>query len=172
MEVMLKPGKFPGIYLATPFKTKMKLITAPNHYRSDQEISLFLGGGITNCPDWQSEMIERLSNTDYVLYNPRRENFDISNPEESDIQIEWEYRYLNYSTAIMFWFPEETLCPITLYELGKYTSTCRYVFVGCHPNYARKFDVVKQLELSRPDIKVVFDIEDLANQVKKHFEEI
>jgi len=25
MEVMLKPGKFPGIYLATPFKTKMKL---------------------------------------------------------------------------------------------------------------------------------------------------
>jgi len=150
----------------------MKLITAPNHYRSDQEISLFLGGGITNCPDWQSEMIERLSNTDYVLYNPRRENFDISNPEESDIQIEWEYRYLNYSTAIMFWFPEETLCPITLYELGKYTSTCRYVFVGCHPNYARKFDVVKQLELSRPDIKVVFDIEALANQVKKHFEEV
>jgi len=116
MEVMLKPGKFPGIYLATSFKTKMKLITAPNHYRSDQEISLFLGGGITNCPDWQSEMIERLSKTDYVLYNPRRENFDISNPEESDIQIEWEFRYLNYSTAIMFWFPEQTLCPITLYE--------------------------------------------------------
>jgi hypothetical protein len=110
MEVMLKPGNFPGIYLVAPFKTKMKVITAPNHYRSDQEISLFLGGGITNCPNWQNDIIESLSDADYVLYNPRRENFDISNPEESDIQIEWEYHFLSYSTAIMFWFPEETLC--------------------------------------------------------------
>ena len=169
MEVMLKPGNFPGIYLVAPFKTKMKVITAPNHYRSDQEISLFLGGGITNCPNWQNDIIESLSDADYVLYNPRRENFDISNPEESDIQIEWEYQYLSYSTAIMFWFPEETLCPITLYELGKYTSTCRYVFVGCHPNYARKFDVVKQLSLSRPDINVVFSLDDLENQIKNFF---
>lgn len=169
MEVMLEPGNFPGIYLFASFKTKMKLITAPNHYRSDQEISLFLGGGITNCPNWQNDIIEGLSDADCVLYNPRRENFDISNPEESDIQIEWEHQYLSYSTAIMFWFPEETLCPITLYELGKYTSTCRYVFVGCHPNYARKFDVVKQLSLSRPDINVVFSLDDLANQIKNFF---
>jgi hypothetical protein len=69
----------------------------------------------------------------------------------------------------LFSFLRTVTSPITLYELGKYTSTCRYVFVGCHPNYARKFDVVKQLSLSRPDINVVFSLDDLANQIKNFF---
>ena len=148
----------------------MKLITAPKYivagcYRYE---SLFIGGGITNCPDWQKEIIKYFEDTDLCLFNPRRENFDLSDKNASDIQIEWEHYYLSFCDMILFWFPEETMCPITLYELGKYTSTNKKVFVGCHPNYPRKFDVVKQLSLSRPDIEVVFDIESLANQVKKY----
>jgi Nucleoside 2-deoxyribosyltransferase like len=149
----------------------MKLITAPEQVNVDVAKSVFLGGGITNCPDWQKEIINLFKDTDYYLLNPRRENFDISDQNASVIQIEWEYKYLNSCDVVLFWFPEEALCPITLFELGKYSSIKRQVFVGCHPNYERKFDVVKQLSLSRSDIKVVFDIQSLANQVKNYFHE-
>jgi len=39
-------------------------------------------------------------------------------------------------------FPCETLCPITLYELGTWSilsqQTGAKLFVGCHPEYKRK----------------------------------
>ena len=38
-------------------------------------------------------------------------------------------------------FPAETLCPITLYELGTWTQRGLHsdtkIFVGCDPNYKR-----------------------------------
>ena len=133
--------------------------------------ALFLAGGISGCPDWQSEMVKLLEDTDLIIYNPRRDDFDTSNLSLSEQQIEWEYKHLNRSHWISFWFPCETLCPITLYELGVWancTNTNTYdVFVGCHPDYARKFDVVKQLSLMNPRIEVVFSLEELANQIKE-----
>jgi len=33
--------------------TKMKYVQAPNKY-SGKEKSIFLAGGITGCPDWQT----------------------------------------------------------------------------------------------------------------------
>jgi len=147
----------------------MKLIIAPEGSNLYSAKSVFLGGGITNCPNWQKDIVEYFKDTDLNIFNPRQDNFDINNTDASNAQIEWEYKYLNACEVILFWFPEETLCPITLYELGKYTQTHKNVFVGCHANYKRKFDVVKQLSLSRPDIKVVFDIPSLAKNVRSYF---
>ena len=40
----------------------MKEIIAPTEYIIQKnEISLFLAGGITNCPKWQKDIIERLN---------------------------------------------------------------------------------------------------------------
>ena len=151
----------------------MRLITAPNNERiiktrNNTQNLVFIAGGISDCPDWQSEFISHFSgySDSLVMFNPRRKDFDITNSDIAREQIEWEYSRIDESNVMMFWFPEETLCPITLYELGVATREIDYLFVGCHPNYKRKFDVITQLGLVRPDVDVVFTIEDLVGQFK------
>lgn len=120
----------------------MKLITCPTSYTREtlSDIIVFLGGGISNCPNWQLDMIDKLTSADdsLVLVNPRRESFDINDETASDFQIKWEFKHLHASDAILFWFPCETLCPITLYELGAAAHRGNPIFVGCHPSYARR----------------------------------
>ncbi len=65
--------------------------------------TLFLGGGISNCPDWQTEMESKLTGLPLVLFNPRRDAFDMSDPSVSVQQIEWEHRHLRKSSMILFW---------------------------------------------------------------------
>lgn len=127
---------------------------------------LFLAGGISNCPDWQKEAISLLVNVEGTAFNPRR-----SSPFTEDIaeeQIKWEYTALRNSKALIFWFPAETLCPITLFELGVFSQRKDIpVFVGTHPDYQRRFDVIKQLQLERPEITVHNNLKDLiANFVR------
>lgn len=128
--------------------------------------TLFLAGGISNCPDWQAEIIKKLQNTDLTLINPRRPGtFDPKDEELAPKQIQWEYENLFHANAVLFWFPCETLCPIVLLELGKECNTKRKIFVGCHPDYARKLDVREQLRNARPEVEVVYSLDELAKQV-------
>ena len=39
------------------------------------------------------------------------------------------------------------------------------LFVGVHPNYQRRADVEIQTRLVRPDVTIVYTIEDLVKQV-------
>jgi Nucleoside 2-deoxyribosyltransferase like len=153
----------------------MKVITCPDRAHSAEETTIlavwvFVAGGISNCPDWQKEMIARFKDVgdDLVMINPRRTSFKIEDPAESSFQIEWEREHLNTCDAIIFWFPFQTLCPITLFELGVAATQVRDVpiFVGCHPAYERKFDVEKQLSLITPSVKVRDNFEDVVNDVK------
>lgn len=138
----------------------MEIIRAP-HTNPHFDKPIFLAGGITNCPDWQSDIAALMEDIPGVAMNPRREGEFLDS--DSDIQIEWEYNALREAELIMFWFPKETLCPITLFELGAFShqSDTRLI-VGTHPEYARRFDVIKQLSLSRPDIFVHDNLEDMV----------
>ena len=127
--------------------------------------SLFLAGGITGCPDWQQRMKIALVNVDVVLFNPRRKDFPINDPTAAEIQIKWEYEYLRKASMILFWFPEETLCPIVLYELGAWSMTDKKIFVGIHPLYKRKQDVEIQTKLARPFVNIVYDLGTLSEQI-------
>ncbi|MCB0353192.1 MAG: nucleoside 2-deoxyribosyltransferase domain-containing protein [Bdellovibrionales bacterium] len=129
--------------------------------------SLFIGGGISDCPDWQREMIELLSDLPITAFNPRRPDFPMGDPAASLQQIDWEHRHLKLAEAILFWFPKETLCPITLYELGKWTVSNKKLFIGVHPDYQRKIDVEIQTRLERPEVTVVNSLHDLAAQVQE-----
>lgn len=131
-----------------------------------REKSLFLAGGISNCSNWQKEIIEKLIEEDLVLINPRRENFNIDNLDMEKEQITWEFNHLKKADFVSFWFPSETVCPITLYELGKMAALNKKIFVGVHPEYSRKRDVQIQLSLIRPEVKIVYSIEELVNQIK------
>lgn len=144
----------------------MKYVKCPEVYDGKGK-SLFLGGGISNCKDWQKEMVESLKDTNLVLINPRRESFDTSKKNIEEEQIAWEFNHLDKSDAVLFWFPPETLCPITLYELGKISKTNKTIFIGVDKDYARKNDVVIQTKLLRPEIKVVNTLKELAEQIKK-----
>lgn len=145
------------------------IITAPNEDYSVATIAentkLFLGGGITNCPDWQQEIIDALKDYNHLtIYNPRRPNFS---PADEEPQICWEYDKLAKANVIIFWFPKETVCPITLYELGKWgNATDTKIIIGMHPDYPRKNDVIIQTSLARPSLDVYVGFESFMYAVE------
>lgn len=143
----------------------MRYIECPEVYEGNER-SLFLAGGISNCPIWQPDLVKLLEETDLVILNPRRKHFPTDNPNIEEEQINWEYNHLAKASAVSFWFPRETLCPITLYELGKQSSGKKPLFIGVSPDYQRKKDVEIQTRLIRPEIKIVYSLEDLAEQIR------
>jgi len=143
----------------------MRYVEAPEEFDTGR-YSIFLAGGITNCPDWQQDMVSLLQDTDLVLLNPRRKDFPIHDPGAAEAQIAWEHRYLRKAGGVLFWFPCETLCPIVLYELGAWSMTKKPIYVGVHPEYQRRQDVEIQTRLVRPNVKIVYSLQDLARLVK------
>jgi hypothetical protein len=135
----------------------MKLIIAPEYCdNNDNNIpSLFLGGGITSCKLWQDDLIQEIDDLNCIVYNPRRKSFDIKDPNQSEIQIRWEHKYLVDSDIVVFYFSSETLCPITLFELGSRLMSNLYIpyhqsiYIYCESGYQRKFDVAFQTKLAQ-----------------------
>jgi len=144
----------------------MKYIEALDEYIPQiGEVSLFLGGGITNCADWQAVMVDLLKDSDLVLLNPRRDNFPMGDKNATPLQIDWEFRHLKLATKIMFWFTSESLCPITLFEYGKWLTRDKPLFVGCHPEYKRIEDVKVQTALEQPNLEIFTDLSSLAAKI-------
>jgi len=150
----------------------MKYIESPEKYYTGK-LSVFLAGGITNCPNWQKEMVELLKDLDIVIYNPRRENFPIEDPNAAYEQIKWEFETLDRVSTILFWFSRGSLNPIVLFEYGKWLMNLRNkenykpIFVGIDPEYERKRDVEIQTQLENNYIRsrFVYSLEDLAEQI-------
>lgn len=132
----------------------MNVIEAPNHWTFNTGLSLFLGGGITDCPEWQKDVIRDLTLTPLTVLNPRRANFNIEDKSLTAQQIMWEFHYIRTTSAVMFWFPAETICPITLFELGarlesnRHSAMSQKLFIGTHPDYTRNEDVEIQSSLA------------------------
>ena len=129
------------------------IVEAPNEVYSlenNRNRKVFLAGGITNCPDWQKELIEKLKDVDGVtLYNPRRADFPIGDPNAAEQQITWEFEKLKEADIIVFWFSRGSLNPIVLYELGMWgNSRAVTTVIGIDPEYERKQDVEIQTKLA------------------------
>lgn len=142
----------------------MRVITAPNIYTQQlRDYPVFMAGGITGCDNWQKYVIEKLDNfkSNVVLLNPRRANFDTTDPTYAEEQIKWEFHYLKVAKTVMFWFPEGGLCSITLFELGWILGLGKKFEVGCHPKYVRAFDVNIQVRLRHPRKKIYDNLEEL-----------
>ena len=126
---------------------------------------IFLAGGITSYPIWQPIVIEGLKNTKCVLIDPRRDNWDVNDKTLEEEQIKWEHFHLDNSMSIVFWFPKETLCPITLFELGKYLKSDKRLYIGCHPEYAKRNDVKIQVGLEKSNQIIHESLDDLISEV-------
>ena len=160
------------LYVEAPFHSNLAKL-------ADMK-SLFLAGGITNCPDWQTEMCRLLEGLHkLVVYNPRRKNFPIHDPEAASVQIAWEHKYLRACKGIVFWFSKGSLNPIVLFEYGKelgrramlneygdeLSDSPPALFVGCHPDYERTQDVEIQTWLEDQEIKIYRSLGAVAEQV-------
>jgi hypothetical protein len=117
---------------------------------------LFLAGGITGCPDWQSEAAAMLRDTPgLTVLDPRRPAFDLADPAAATEQITWEHTHLHRADVVLFWFaPGGSVQPITLYELGVHATRGVPLAVGADPGYPRRLDVRVQLALARPGLTV------------------
>lgn len=142
----------------------MRVVRAPEEFDGDGP-TVFLAGGITGCPTWQRDLIALLGETSWTVLDPRRDPWP-DDPRAAEGQIAWEHRHLRRATLIAFWFPAETLCPISLYELGAWSMTAKPLAVGVHPLYARRFDVQAQTRLARPDVPLVDSLEGLAEALR------
>ena len=134
---------------------------------SSNDTTVFLGGCIGGCKDWQHEFIEILGNQPHVLttnihlYNPRWE-YKWTGTQ----QIEWEFNRLREADVIVMWFGAGGMNRIVFYELGMWiNSTGRKAVIGCDPDFERKEDVVIQTKLARPDLIIYTNLEDLVKQV-------
>lgn len=140
--------------------------------------SVFAGGGITNCPDWQVEFARLVnekfaalvggdvSSTDYVsILNPRRPHFPIGDPNASPIQIAWEHKYLRASKAISLWFPNATEGPISLFETGKWMMHAKPMFLGIEPGYPRTEELIAHVKAVRPGVEVSDTLDAHAERV-------
>lgn len=159
----------------------MQYIECPN-LEAPKHPSVFLAGGITDCPDWQSDIVKLIKDIDdndlisldkrekrlqhsITIFNPRRKQFPIDDPKSASEQIYWEYLMLIDADFISFWFPRETLCPIVLFELGNWLSSRKPIVIGIDPDYKRKLDVEIQTKLARTNIKICYSIVELAKQI-------
>ena len=137
---------------------------------------VFLAGGITGCPDWQTVARTELERHDgtgkphwpCTLLNPRRANFPMDDPTAAPEQIAWEFEALRDADIVLFWFCKETVQPIALFELGATMERHYYednedesdtppekrwrgdkLVIGVEPGYPREPDVRLQTALRR-----------------------
>lgn len=167
----------------------MKVITAVENYnRQKNDVFCFLGGGITNCQEWQDRVIELLSNIDdnLVVFNPRRKNFPINNPNATLEQIQWEFNWLEQCDMFSMYFdgPTKSDQPICFYELGRNIERMKQKFpsnwykriiLSCNIKFKRMYDVVIQTNLATNKlckINIDDDFEDLCKIHSKKINEI
>lgn len=151
----------------------MRVIVAPEIYAPQEgDVTCFLAGGITNCWEWQEAVINELRNQEsrglnldhMVLFNPRRKNFPIDDPNASEEQIEWEFENLTRCDIFSMYFcADNSDQPICMYELGRNLALRSNDFdkafncvVTVEKGYRRENDVRIQMRLAQPDKAVPF----------------
>jgi len=131
---------------------------------------LFLAGSISGAHNWQTEAATKLLPF-FNIANPRRANFDVTDPNVEREQIAWEYKHLELCENILFYFSHETVAPITLLEYGTLLEQCnkgeKNIHVAIHPEYPRKNDVLIQTELRAPKLmkNITFSLDTTIQQV-------
>lgn len=127
--------------------------------KAKDDISVFLAGGITGCIDWQSVVADELRDCkNLLIFNPRRKDFDVTDPNASRRQIEWEFEQLNNMDVFsMYFVNSDSVQPICMYELGRNLERMKNRFpddwqkrivIGIEDGYLRKQDVIIQSELA------------------------
>lgn len=111
--------------------------------------SVFLAGSIDQdkAERWQDRVVSMLEDTDMIVYNPRRDNWDPNCVQSADNpvfkeQVNWELGNMNNVDVVLFYFDPNGQAPITLLELGLMADRADIeVVVVCPEGYWRKGNV-------------------------------
>lgn len=157
-----------------------KVIKAPNEipYYDRNKRTIFLAGSIDmgSAVDWQKEVEERLADSDVVILNPRRDDWDstwvqdISNEKFSE-QVSWEISHIEDADLVIYYFDPKGQAPITLLELGLKAGqryACDKMIVCCPPGYWRRGNV--QVVCKLYDIPLVDTLDQLIEATKEWLE--
>ncbi|MFF4085019.1 nucleoside 2-deoxyribosyltransferase domain-containing protein [Streptomyces sp. NPDC001777] len=149
----------------------MEYFEAPAEYRPGARPAVFLAGGITGCPDWQTEAARMFTDDDVAVLNPRRSTSAAPIPVTE--QITWEYQHLHRAAVVLFWFPRSvgSVQPIALYELGMHSGRDVPIAVGADPDYVRGRDLRIQLSLARPGLTVHRHLSDTVRAARTLLEQ-
>lgn len=151
---------------------RIEVVTSPEALptRHDRP-RLFLGGSIDmgNARDWQAEMIRALRDTNLVIFNPRRPDWNPAwQPVASDPnfrqQVEWELNALDRSDIIVMVFTPNSQSPISLLEMGLNARNGRMI-IYCPEGYWRKGNV--DITAAHYDIETVDSMEALIAAVRR-----
>lgn len=133
--------------------------------------TVFLAGSIEMgaAEDWQSVAAEILDEWNWVVFNPRRKDWDSSieqkftNPKFSQ-QVNWELDALDIADCILFYLSPGTISPITLLELGGYAATGK-CYVCCPDGFHRKGNV--DIYCARHNVPMFYNVNDALNYLFK-----
>jgi hypothetical protein len=78
-----------------------KYIEAPTEFDGEGK-AIFCAGGITGCPDWQSQMVELLKASPWIILNPRRASFPIHDPSVF-VQYFSDRFHMFLKSLLLFW---------------------------------------------------------------------
>tara|TARA_B100000614_G_scaffold262909_1_gene300416 strand:+ start:20439 stop:21011 length:573 start_codon:yes stop_codon:yes gene_type:complete len=171
-----------GRYIEAPQTLPIRALIA-DHIRT-----VFLAGGISGTEDWQIHAAQRfIDESRLTVINPRRPGGLSKTGDEAARQIQWEFESLRHSQFVLFWFPPETVCPIALFELGTFLGRGRnyrfegkrpidggegyngtpwpYIYVGCHPDYSRRFDLEQQIPLYDERVTLRYDLDEVIDAI-------
>lgn len=143
----------------------MQYIEAPSVTEPIQT-SVFLGGGISGCPDWQAYVVKRLVGHPMSIFNPRRKHFPMGDPDADRVQIPWEFKRLQKAHINAYWFAKETVNPIAIGEYFESLARGDLLVVGIDPGYTRQIDIEMRFELYGHDPKeIVFTLDAFADRI-------
>ena len=115
----------------------MQVITAPERKPITNQ-SIFLAGTIDDgkSEDWQSKLIEELSDHEITVLNPRRNNWGDLPNNELRKQITWELDHLEKADIIFMYIIGTSKSPISLLEMGIHIKDLKLIVV-CEPEFYR-----------------------------------
>ena len=129
--------------LSTGEEVRIDNVIHPHEYEpSDLRgwTSVFLAGTIDNgaSEDWQQTVAGKLAGRDrqYLLYNPRQEDWHPEDEGEMEYQVNWELEHMEKADFILMNFLPGSQSPITLLELGLHTRSGKLLVV-CTPGFYR-----------------------------------
>lgn len=147
-------------------------VKAPHDYSAYKgKPSVFLAGSIEmgKAGHWQKKVAEALKDTDLLILNPRRDNWDagweqsMSRPEFR-VQVEWELAALEYADTVLVYFCPGTQSPVTLLELGLHAAANPKKLVVCCPDgFWRKGNV--DIVCNRYGVRQVETLESLISTI-------
>lgn len=132
--------------------------------------SMFLCGSIDmgHAIDWQKDVTAAMSDLPITIFNPRRDDWDVS--WEQDIahdafreQVQWELSNMERCDVLCVYFDKGGKAPITLMELGLHAKSGKVV-VCCPKGYWRRGNV--QVVCSHYNIPLVEEFSDLITLLR------